>query len=174
MTTTPDPIDFDAAYTLSAIPDLAAEWDLAANGIGPHQVDVFSADPATWHCQTVAEHPTWVMTPREAVALPDTTLRCPTCRGDGMNPRSLSLARPDLAVSLHPESGDPVTLGVSSVREVLWLCGEDPSHQPYAMTPRARSLSSTNPCPSCYGPTMRWSEDRLVASVRAWTPRART
>jgi superfamily II DNA or RNA helicase len=156
--------------TLADLGDIADEWDAEVNGRQASDVEAFDATPATWRCTISSKHPAWTMTVLEAVALPESSPRCPTCRGEGVNVRSISIARPDLAPLLHPGAGDPATISISAAAEVLWLCGEMPEHEPYVMSPRSRAVASGNPCPSCYGPTTRWTEERLIAFVRDLDP----
>lgn len=131
----------------SRFPDLAAEWDTAANGtLTPQDVTFGAKRKVWWRC---AKGHTW------RVSVQSRTLDgtgCPVCAGRVIVPGENDMASrfPALAQEWHPEENGPLRpsqVAPSSRRRVWWLC---PLGHTYATTVEARTGKGSG-CPYCAG-----------------------
>lgn len=131
----------------SRFPDLAEEWDAAANGaLKPQDVTFGTKRKVWWRC---AKGHSW------RVSVQSRTLDgtgCPVCAGRVIVPGENDMASqfPELACEWHPEKNGalrPSQVAPSSKRRVWWLC---PMGHTYAAAVGARTGKGSG-CPYCAG-----------------------
>lgn len=131
----------------SRFPDLAQEWDAAANGpLTPRDVTFGAKRSVWWRC---AKGHSW------RVSVQSRTLDgtgCPICAGKVIVPGENDMASqfPELAREWHPEKNGallPSQVAPSSKRRVWWLC---PVGHAYAAAVGARTGRGSD-CPYCAG-----------------------
>lgn len=131
----------------SRFPDLAAEWDSAANGsLTPRDVTFGTKRKVWWRCE---KGHTW------RVSVQSRTLDgtgCPVCAGRVIVPGENDMASqfPELAREWHPEKNGallPSQVAPASKRRVWWLC---PVGHTYAAAVGARTGKDSG-CPYCAG-----------------------
>lgn len=131
----------------SRFPDLAKEWDAAANGtLTPRDVTFGAKRKVWWRC---AKGHSW------HVSVQSRTLDgtgCPVCAGRVIVPGENDMASqfPELAREWHPEKNGallPSQIAPASKRRVWWLC---PVGHTYAAAVGARTGKDSG-CPYCAG-----------------------
>lgn len=125
-------------------PDIAKDWDVEKNGVGPESVTIGSIKKVWWRCE---KGHSWQATPNERT---NAHVGCPYCSGRrvlaGFN--DLATKNPSIAAEWDYErNGDlrPDQVTSKSNRIVWWIC---PSGHEYRTQIAARTLSGAG-CSTC-------------------------
>ena len=135
----------------SRFPEIAAQFDAEANGIGADQVVAGSNRRYRWKCPAGPDH-LWTATPANRTGKGQ---GCPCCAGRQPSvTNSLETLHPRLARELDPELNGGTTAGevvAGSNRRLTWRCPVNPEHV-WEATPNHRtSAASPTGCPYCSG-----------------------
>lgn len=125
-------------------PDIAKDWDVEKNGIGPESVTIGSIKKVWWRCQ---KGHSWQATPNERTSA---HVGCPYCSGRrvlaGFN--DLATVNPRIASEWNYERNGnlkPEQVTSKSNRIVWWVC---PSGHEFKAQIGARTIYGTG-CPAC-------------------------
>jgi hypothetical protein len=137
---------------ISDIPEMLELWHTTKNSLNPNQTTSQANVIAWWICPFGHEWSGWVISVFRSHKNNSKTKGCPYCHGKKIienDPRSLAMARPDLAQQWHPlkNSINPSNVYVSSNKKYWWLC--ENGHE-WEGTPNGRSNEKrTGKCPYC-------------------------
>ena len=129
-------------------PDLAAEFDIATNGVTPDLVAAASTTPRAWICPIGPDHK-WVAQPKARYVRGD---GCPFCAGRKPSvTNSLASLYPHLAAQFDVEENGitPNQIVAGSNASYAWRCEVAPDHRWRAIV--ANRTRKGQGCPCCAG-----------------------
>ncbi len=133
-------------------PDIAAEWDYAANGdLTPERAMPGSLRKIAWICSTNPGH-RWVAPANSRTS--SYKSGCPMCSGRQVSSTNNLAARfPELAAQWDYDANQDLTpdqVVAGSNRRVAWVCPNGPDHR-WVSTVASRTSTHKSRCPMCSG-----------------------
>jgi hypothetical protein len=134
--------------SLARFPELAAEFDVEANGCTPDQVVSTSQKRYWWRCERGLDHQ-WQASPYNRAHIGS---GCRACAGLQPSVTNDLNNFPEVAAQLDPELNDGLTpdqVVAGSNTPRVWRCDRGPDHI-WSVPPVARTAAGTG-CPACAG-----------------------